>query len=217
VISGILILIILGGIYFELQTPGVGFPLAAAVVAALLYFIPYYLNGLAANWEIILFLIGLVLLGLEFFVIPGFGVAGISGILLTLASLILVMLNNDFFDFSFVRTSEILKAIATLAGGFTASLALIFFGGLKLTRTKAFSRIALIDTQERTKGYVATHRKEPLAGKTGTAYTVLRPAGKVMINGIIYDAYTRGEYINKDERITVIDEEGTTLKVKALH
>ena len=51
-LSGILLLIILGGIYFELQTPGVGFPILAAGIAATLYFIPYYLTGLAANWEL---------------------------------------------------------------------------------------------------------------------------------------------------------------------
>ena len=88
VISGLLILIIIGGIWFELQTPGVGFPIAAAAVAAILYFTPYYLNGLAANWEIILFFMGIVLILLEVFVIPGFGIAGISGIILTVCSLI---------------------------------------------------------------------------------------------------------------------------------
>jgi membrane-bound serine protease (ClpP class) len=216
VISGLLILVIIGGIYFEMQSPGIGFPLAAAVIAAILYFIPYYLNGLAANWEIIVFFIGLILLGLEFFVIPGFGVAGISGIILTMSSLILVMLNNDIFDFSFVKSSDILKAVAAISGGLTASIVLIFVGGVRFSRTKVFSKIALVDTQESSKGYVSTYRREPLKGKKGTAYTVLRPAGKVMIDTVIYDAYTRGEYINKDDKITVISDEGSTLKVKRL-
>ena len=98
-VSGILILVIIGGIYFELQTPGVGFPIAASIIAAIFYFVPYYLNGLAANWEIIVFFVGVILLLVEVFVIPGFGVAGIGGILLMVGALILVMLNNDFFDF----------------------------------------------------------------------------------------------------------------------
>ncbi|HLF34584.1 MAG TPA: NfeD family protein [Cyclobacteriaceae bacterium] len=215
-ISGLLILVIIVGIYFEMQSPGIGFPLAAAVIAAILYFIPYYLNGLAANWEIIVFFIGLILLGLEFFVIPGFGVAGISGMILTLSSLILVMLNNDIFDFSFVRSSDILKAVAAISGGLTAAIILIFVGGVRFSRTKVFSRIALVDTQESSKGYVSTYRRESLKGKKGTAYTVLRPAGKVMIDNVIYDAFTRGEYINKDDKIIVISDEGSTLKVKRL-
>ena len=217
IISGILILIILGGIYFEFQAPGLGFPLLAAIIAAALYFIPYYLNGLAANWEIIMFFIGLVLLALEFFVIPGFGITGISGIIITLGSLILVMLDNDIFDFSFVNTSDILKATAAILGGFTASLFVMFIGGIRLSKSKAFRKIALFDTLDRSQGYVSTASRIPLTGKSGIAYTVLRPSGKVMINGIIYDAYTRGEFIKKDEKVVVISEEGTTLKVKLIN
>ena len=109
-ISGILILIILGGIYFELQTPGVGFPLLASIVATIFYFIPYYLNGLAEHWEIAMFFAGISLVALEIFIIPGFGVAGVLGITMTLTSLILVMLNNDAFDFSFVDSDAIFIA-----------------------------------------------------------------------------------------------------------
>ena len=79
-ISSVLILIILGGIYFELQTPGVGFPIMAAIIAGILYLTPYYLNGLAENWEILMFLVGIILIGIEIFVIPGFGFFGIFGI-----------------------------------------------------------------------------------------------------------------------------------------
>jgi membrane-bound serine protease (ClpP class) len=79
---GILLLLMLGGIYFELQTPGIGFPLLAAFIAAVLYFAPLYLEGLAANWEILMAVIGLALLAVEIFVLPGFGIAGISGLIL---------------------------------------------------------------------------------------------------------------------------------------
>ncbi|HML85209.1 MAG TPA: nodulation protein NfeD, partial [Bacteroidales bacterium] len=65
-VSGVLIMIIVAGIYFELQTPGIGFPSFAAIAAAVLYFAPLYLEGLAANWEILLFIIGLILLLLSF-------------------------------------------------------------------------------------------------------------------------------------------------------
>ena len=82
-VSGLLILVFIGGLYFELQTPGVGFPGIAALVALILYLVPYYLSGLAENWEIIVLFVGLVLIALEIFVIPGFGVAGISGIAMT--------------------------------------------------------------------------------------------------------------------------------------
>jgi membrane-bound serine protease (ClpP class) len=214
VVSGILILIIVGGIYFELQTPGVGFPILAAVIGAVLYFVPYYLNGLAANWEIIIFFVGIVLLALEIFVIPGFGVAGISGIVLMVGSLILVMLNNDVFDFTFVNGGEIVAAVLTAMAGLMASILLMFFGGVRLTQTKVFQRISLVDTQQRSEGYTSNFNQQSYLGLKGEAYTVLRPSGKILINDELKDAFTRGDYIEKGKKVVVVDESGTSLKVK---
>ncbi len=215
-ISGILILIIIGGIYFELQTPGVGFPILAAGIALVLYLVPYYLNGLAANWEIIALFIGLGLIAVEVFVIPGFGIAGISGITLTVGSLILIMVNNDFFDFQFVPMNDLLFATAAAMGGIVGGFILLFFLGGKFADSKAFSRFALSDTQERSAGFTSSFLKEPMTGKTGIAYTVLRPSGKVMIEGQLFDASTRGDYIEKDQAVEVIRDEGTSLTVKPI-
>ena len=215
-VSGILILIIIAGIYYELQTPGIGFPLIASIVAAVLYFTPYYLNGLAANWEIAVFRVGIVLIALEIFVIPGFGVAGISGIALTLLSLILVMLNNDFFDFSFVSSKAIYNAALVTLTGFLAVLLLIIFGSDKLANSRAFRRIALQHVQDSAQGYRADTLSQELIGQAGTAHTVLRPGGKIMIGDTLYDAVTRGEFIDAGTAVTVIGTETTTLRVKAV-
>lgn len=99
VIQGLLIIIIIGGIYFEMQTPGLGFPSAAAIIAAILYFAPLYMDGLAENWEILLFILGVILIMLEIFVIPGFGIAGISGIILVVGGLTMSLLNNTVLIF----------------------------------------------------------------------------------------------------------------------
>ncbi len=214
VISGILILVIIGGIYFELQTPGVGFPIIAAITAAILYFTPYYLNGLAANWEIIVFFIGIVLLVLEIFVIPGFGIAGISGIVLIVSSLILVMLNNDVFDFTFVDGNEIVTAMASTLTGLMAAILLMFFGGVRLTQTKVFQKISLADTQKSSEGYTSNFNQQSYLGMKGEAYTVLRPSGKILINDELKDAFTRGEFIDKGKKVEVVGESGTSLKVK---
>ena len=109
-VSGILLLLIFGGLYFELQTPGVGFPIIASITALLLYLIPYYLNGVAENWEIVLLFLGIILIAVEVFVIPGFGVFGILGLFTSIGSLILIMLNNDLFDFTFVVSGDIVSA-----------------------------------------------------------------------------------------------------------
>ena len=214
VVSGILILIILGGIYFELQTPGVGFPLIASVIALALYFVPYYLNGLAENWEIIIFVIGVALIFLEILVIPGFGVAGIAGIILSFSSLVLVMLNNDFFDFTFVPDKDIFLSISTLLAALTGSVILIIVGGVRLTNTKIFKRIALETVQDKMEGYQIRISSESLIGETGTTYTVLRPSGKIMVKGKMFDAYTRGDYIGKGEEVIVLEHVGNSLKVR---
>jgi membrane-bound serine protease (ClpP class) len=213
-ISGILILVIIGGIYFELQTPGVGFPLFAAITALILYLVPYYLNGLAEYWEIITLFIGIVLLIAEIFIIPGFGVAGILGITLTITSLILIMLNNDFFNFEFVPLGDIVVASFAAIGGITGGMLLLFFGGAKLTNTKAFQRIALMDTQQKSQGYSVNSDAASMIGKKGTAFTILRPSGKIMIDDQVYDAFTRGEFVEKGQPIEVISTEGVTLKVR---
>lgn len=216
-VSGILILIIIGGIYFELQTPGVGFPLLASVIATLLYFTPHYLNGLAANWEILAFVLGLILIGLELFVIPGFGVAGISGIILTVGSLILVMLNNDNLDFSFVGGDDLFIATATTLTGMAGALVAIIIGGARLTQSRAFQRVSLQETQDHDQGYTSSpYAGKSLIGKHGTAYTILRPSGRVEIDGELFDAYTRGNYVEAGTPIEVISDEGTSLKVKEI-
>lgn len=213
-ISGILILVIIGGIYFELQTPGVGFPLIAAITALVLYLVPYYLNGLAEYWEIIALFVGVLLIIAEVFIIPGFGIAGIAGISLTVVSLVLIMLNNDFFNFEFVPLGDIIVASFATLGGLAGGILLLFFGGTKLSQTKAFQRIALGDTQEVKDGYSVNTFHANLLGQKGKAFTILRPSGKVIIDEQIYDAFTRGDFIEKGESIEVIGTEGVTLKVK---
>lgn len=213
-VSGLLILLIIGGIYFELQTPGVGFPLAVAISAALLYFIPYYLNGLAENWEILAFVIGIILLVVEFFVIPGFGVFGVAGIVLTLGGLVLGMLPNDALDFEWVPTSQLFSALLTVILAALAAVGLVFWLTPKVNEWGAFKHLTLATTQDRSQGYTASVYSESLVGKIGTVHSRLRPSGKVELDGEIFDAYSRGDFLEKGQAIEVISTEGTSLRVK---
>lgn len=214
IVSGLLILVITGGIFFELQTPGVGFPLAAAGVALILYLVPYYLNGLAANWEIAVFFVGLVLIALEVFVIPGFGVAGIAGITCSVGALIFMMLGNDNFNFDYVPAGEITKAATAVGLGVFGSILLLIIFGYRITQSKMFERVALVNTQKKDDGYIATFYTEDLVGKEGVAVTILRPSGRIEINDQVYDAYTRGEYVELGSKVTVVSQQGTSLQVR---
>ena len=214
-VSGILIMVIIGGIYFELQSPGVGFPILAAAIAIVLYLVPYYLNGLAESWEIIVFVIGILLIAAEVFVIPGFGIAGISGMILVFGSLTLMMLNNDAFDFQLVPFEKIMTATITVLGSMFGAVLLMFFGGVRLVKSKFFNRVALMSEQQRSEGYTSSfYVEKKLIGKEGVCYNRLRPSGRVMIDGELYDAYTSGGFIEKDEKIVVISDKGTSLKVR---
>ena len=99
IVNSILLMVIIAGVYFEFQHPGLGAPLFAGIIAAFLYFAPLYMDGLAANWEILVFVIGIILLIAEIFFIPGFGVTGALGIIFIVTSLTLSLIANDFCDF----------------------------------------------------------------------------------------------------------------------
>ncbi|MDQ3191902.1 MAG: S49 family peptidase [Bacteroidota bacterium] len=217
-ISGILIMLIIGGIYFELQTPGIGFPLITAIIAATLYFAPLYLEGLASNFEIVLFILGLILIGVEIFVLPGFGVAGISGIALVLAGLTLSLVYNDGFDFTFVEPEKFLRAFLTVTISAVVAVFISIYFGAKLIYSSAFQRIILHSSQETSSGYSsASAYGHTLIGKTGTALTMLRPSGKIEVDGETYDATALTGSIEKDADIKVLKYESAQLVVKKLN
>ncbi len=210
VVHGLLIMIIIGGIYFELQTPGVGFPLGAALVAAVLYFAPLYLEGLAEHWELILFFAGIVLIGIEIFAIPGFGVAGISGVLLVITGLVLSMVDNIVFKFDVLAGVEaVLKALFIVLTSSLVSLLLSLYISKKLFASRTFPNLALNKVQNTMNGFVGVDSKtqKEMIGKKGIAHTVLRPSGKVTIDGTVYDAKSDRGFIEKGEPIIVVRDE----------
>jgi len=214
-VSGVLIMIIIGGIYFEMQSPGVGFPIVASIIAALLYFTPLYLGGLAENWEIIIFLVGIVLVAVEVFVLPGFGVAGIAGIAFIMASLILSLINNVGFDFEMTMETQIINAFLTVllatVGGFFGSIYL----AQKFVTTSMMSSMVLSSVQKKEDGFVGVNVKEhEMIGKQGIAFTILRPSGKIEIDGDVYDATALTGYIDKGEAISVVKYETAQLFVR---
>jgi membrane-bound serine protease (ClpP class) len=206
IIAGILIMIIVGGIYFELQTPGIGFPSAAAVVAAILYFIPLYLEGLAANWEILLFVAGVILVIVEIFAIPGFGVAGFSGIGLIVAGLTLSMVEAFDFSDSSLDLLPLIEALFLVIFSFFLSIigSLILTKRLLTSGNSPLQPFVLHADQKVKSGYIGvdTHYAQ-MVGKQGVAHTVLRPSGKVIIENEVFDAVSELGFIEKSSPIKV--------------
>ena len=215
-LRSILIMLIIGGIYYELQQPGIGFPLAVAITAAVLYFAPLYLDGLAAYWEIAVFIIGIALILLELFIFPGFGVAGIGGILCVLFALITSMLNNDFFDFTPIVIPDLNQALLTVFLGLILGTALIIYLVSRIGTKGIFGRLALAKEQTTDEGYVGVPTEQiSIVGSEGIATTDLRPAGKIIIDGKHYDAVSQyGDFIEKGSSIIVTKYEATQLYVR---
>ncbi len=213
-LQSILIMVIIGGIYFELQTPGIGFPLAAAVTAALLYFAPLYLEGIANNWELLVFFTGLILIGVEIFALPGFGVAGISGIILMVLGLSLAMVDNIIFEWDFTAgLVAVFKSICIVIASAAAALILSIWLGKSFLDNPRLKRVMLQAEQKSSEGYVSFDDLSGMIGTTGTARSMLRPAGKVDIDGRLYDAICEIGYINPGEQVKVVRYETGQLYV----
>lgn len=216
IVSGILIMLILGGIYFEMQSPGIGFALLVAIVGALLYFSPLYLEGLAANWEILIFIVGLILIALELFVVPGFGITGISGITLAFSGLVLSLIRNVNFSFDEVNSSDLLIAVSTVLVGSVAGIGLAIYLSQKLftAETGRFSHLSLKEVMSLEDGYLGVDAEIlQLKGKKGIAITTLRPSGKISIDGKNYDALADSGMIDKGTPIVVTRVETAQLYV----
>jgi membrane-bound serine protease (ClpP class) len=218
VVSGILIMVIIGGIYFELQTPGIGSPSIAAVIAALMYFAPLYLQGLADHWEILIFIIGIVLIAVEIFAIPGFGVTGIAGIVLVITGLTLSLIDNVGFDFTHVNVNKIISSLFLVIISIFISIVASFFLTRSLfTHNRLFGSLALETVESAAEGYTASDGKyREMVGRTGIAHSILRPAGKVMIGEDIYDATAITGYIDQGDKIEVVRYETTQLFVRKI-
>ncbi|MDR2847825.1 MAG: nodulation protein NfeD [Bacteroidales bacterium] len=204
-LQSILIMLIIGGIYFEFQTPGIGFALGVSVLAALLYFAPLFLEGIANHWELALFITGLLLIGVEIFALPGFGVAGVSGIILVVLGISLAMVDNIVFEWDWTYgLLALFKSLCMVVVSAAAALGLSIWVGRYFFESNALSRVMLKAEQKSSDGYVSFDDWSYLVGVTGTARSVLRPAGKVEINGKLFDAVSEIGFINAGDTVKIL-------------
>ncbi len=211
-LQSIFMMMIIGGIFVEIRTPGVGLPLITAIVGALLYFAPGYLGHLVESWEIALFIAGILLIGIEIFAFPGFGVCGITGIVAVVVSLAFAMVDNAEL-FHWDGTLNLRPVIQPLGIVIISSAAAIF-GSVwlvkKLFPTRSFDRIALRQEMKASEGFTGVASGlESLIGETVTVFSDLRPGGKVQTSdGRIIEATLKfGGFATKGETLKVISAE----------
>lgn len=211
-LQSIFMMMIVGGIFVEIRTPGIGLPLITAIVGAILYFAPGYLGHLVESWEIVLFIVGIVLIGVEIFVLPGFGVCGISGIIAVVVSLAFAMVDNaELFHWDgTINLQPIIQPLGIVILSATAAV----FGSVwlvkKLYPTRSFDHIALRQEMKADEGFTGVvSGLESLVGETVTVFTDLRPGGKVMTaDGKIIEATLKyGGFSSKGDSLKVISAE----------
>jgi membrane-bound serine protease (ClpP class) len=204
VVSSLLLSIGFLGLIIEFWTLGWGIAGTIGIISLSLFFGGHIIVGLA-GWEaIILFLVGFFLLLAEIFLIPGFGLTGISGIIAILTSIFLT------FGNIIQATYSILIAL-----GFTIVGFFLLIRYIPATRT--WRKFILFTKQEKELGYtVGIKNSKRLIGKEGIAITPLRPSGMVEVNGEKLNAITRGEYVDSNTKIKIISVEGNKIVVEAV-
>ena len=213
-VRALLVMLIIGGIYMEMHTPGLGFAAAVSLVAACLYFLPMLISGTLPAWIVITLVIGVVLIALELFVIPGFGICGIAGIIAVVVALgaaITPVVGSD----DNVTLAIISKPLITVGIGLVAAVALVAW----LTSRhgpKFFRRHSeLLLTQDIKNGYIGVDMgPAKLVGHKATAMTDMRPAGKILFEGEVYDAVSTGAFIDAGSHLKILRYENAQLYVE---
>ena len=216
-VQAILIMIIVGGIYMELHSPGVGFPSAASIIAAVLYFLPLYVTGIASSWIILLFVLGIMLIVLEVFVVPGFGITGIAGISCVCAAVILGLIEHYTFSLSHMNVDAVWSSMVIFLAGVSLAVAAIWYltsiHGPKWVRRHT----ELMLTQQVNEGYIGVDMAPVnYIGLEGVAVTDMRPAGKIEINGEVLDAVAMQGFIHAGSRVRVMKYENAQVYVREI-
>jgi len=211
-LQSIFMMMIIGGIFVEIRTPGIGLPLLTAVIGALLYFAPAYIGHLAEYWEIMLFVLGLILIGLEVFVIPGFGIAGISGIVLVIVSLALAMVDNaELWTWEGkLNLLPVLRPIGIVVISATASVFMAIWLVRRLYTTRSFDHIALRQEMKASEGFTGVvSGLENIVGEEVIVFTDMKPSGKVKtLDGHIHEAALKfGGFASKGDKLRVVEAE----------
>ncbi|MFN4174799.1 MAG: NfeD family protein, partial [Parachlamydiaceae bacterium] len=219
-ISSLLLLGLMVGAYMEFSSPGFGLPGTVALTCLILIILSSYSQEIGSSLEVVLLFLGLAILLFDVFIFPTFGLLGFVGLvffLMGLFGLMLPGLSNLTFEFdtnTFNGAGEaFLNRLIWLAGTLVVSFGIIgLLTKYYLPKSTTFKKFVL-EGHEQT-GYVATgHIDMPKPGEKGRALTTLRPAGKILVNGKIFDAVSSGQFIESETPVEVLRIDGAQVVV----
>jgi len=224
-VTGILFMIALLGIYIELNTPGVGLPGLVAVICFAIMIGSKYLVGLA-NWvEVALFIIGVFLLFVEIFVTPGFGIAGVAGIICMLLGIFGMLVKNPPGKLPWPQGPEswdsFLNNALGLSFGFVGFVILAWLFAKYLPKIPIIGRLILATPSEFTPAdsvsVSAIAPNLPVeVGHQGISISQLRPSGIALFGNKRLNVVSRGELIEADREIIVVEIQGNSIIVKEI-
>jgi membrane-bound ClpP family serine protease len=216
-LAGILLLVGFFAIYIEVSAPGIGIGGFVAAVAFLLFFWSHFLSGTAEWLEVLLFLAGLFFILMEAFVLPGFGIFGLGGVAMMLASLVLVsqtfVIPRTEGQLSELReslTMVVMSILGCLVAGFMLRRYLPHAPGLRRMMLAPADEVELAELDHRESLVDYTH----LVGRTGEATTNLMPSGKADIDGELIDVIADGQVIDRGQPIVVLSARGSRVLVR---
>lgn len=214
-VRAILIMLILGGIYMEMHSPGLGFAAAVSVIAAILFFLPIFIVGQPSSWVLLLFITGIILVVLEIFVIPGFGVCGILGITAVIIAMAAAMMPSGGQWLDKTLMSQVIAPVLTVFTGLLMSIGLVAWltsrHGPKFIRRHS----ELMKSLDNAEGYIGVDMSPAtFVGNHATTVTDMRPAGKIKIGDKIYDAVSTGDFIEAGSRVKIVKYENAQLYIE---
>jgi membrane-bound serine protease (ClpP class) len=220
IVRGILMVLVVLGAYAEFHAPGTLLPGVVALIALVIFLGAPYLTGLANAWEIILVLLGLALLALEIFVIPGFGIAGIAGVVLIFVGLVSTFVPDMGNPFSLPRfgRATLWEGLGTGLKVMASAVAASIAGAVVLSRF--FPKVPYV-------GRIVAENPRPeqvvmpdpyphvaFLGDLGRTEGTLRPAGKARFGDTLVDVVSQSEFIGPGEPVEVIEREGGRVVVR---
>lgn len=190
------------GLVVELYSPGFGIPGTMGLASLLLFFYGHLVAGLAGYESLILFIVGIALLLLEFF-LPG-AIVGIIGGLCILWSILIAG-----------------ESVVQMGIYLLIAIAIAIVTGIILTkvfgkRIQLFNKIVLKDSTSSEKGYISNKSRLELIGLTAEALTALRPSGTIVVGDERIDAVTEGSFIDKGTKVKIIKAEGARIVVREI-
>ena len=213
-VSGVLLALGLLGLYIEFKTPGFGFPGMAGILCLAVWFWGHHIAGLAGMGEMAIFLVGVILVLIEIFAIPGFGAVGVSGLTLIIVSLLMAMVQHYPSEPWYLPpVAHFQRSVVTFGEALVITLISAAILARFLPKTSVFQRIALGTSMSRAAGYEAAHEEAGLIGQRGVTVTPLRPAGIAEFGDKHYNVVARGEFLEKGSSIVVAEVRGNRIVV----